>query len=68
MKKTGLTRSSLYQLIAKDKFPAQVKLTERCAAWYSNEIQDWINARPRANSGSRVCVQKTDNVKGVEDA
>jgi len=47
---TGLTKSSLYRLIADDKFPKQRKLSEggRATGWFSDEIQEWIDSRPTA--------------------
>ena len=43
--KTGLSRSSIYQFIKEGKFPAQVKLGQRAAAWVDSEVDDWINGR-----------------------
>lgn len=43
--KTGLSRSSIYQFIKEGKFPAQVKLGQRAAAWVDSEVDDWINYR-----------------------
>ena len=43
--KTGLSRSSIYQFIKEGKFPAQVKLGQRAAAWVDSEVDDWINVR-----------------------
>lgn len=47
---TGLTKSSLYRLIADNKFPKQRKLSEggRATGWFSDEIQEWIDSRPTA--------------------
>lgn len=43
--KTGLSRSSIYQFIKEGKFPAQVKLGQRAAAWVDSEVEDWISDR-----------------------
>ena len=40
---TGLSRSSIYQFIAEDEFPKQVKLGARAVAWLECEIQSWID-------------------------
>lgn len=47
---TGLTKSSIYRLIADGKFPKQRKLSEggRATGWFSDEIQNWIDSRPTA--------------------
>ncbi|MCH9006256.1 MAG: AlpA family transcriptional regulator [Proteobacteria bacterium] len=43
--RTGLSRSAVYDLISKDKFPSQVNLGPRTVGWVENEITDWIDAR-----------------------
>jgi prophage regulatory protein len=47
IKMTGLSRSSIYLLIKKGAFPAQVKLSLRSSGWFYQEIKNWIEARPR---------------------
>ena len=44
---TGLSRSSIYLLIKKGTFPAQVKLSSRSSGWYQSEIKTWMDALPR---------------------
>lgn len=39
----GLSRSTIYDLIAKGKFPSPVKIG-RVSAWKSTVIQSWIDA------------------------
>ena len=43
--KTGLSRSSIYQFIKEGKFPAQVTVGHRAAAWVDSEVDDCINGR-----------------------
>lgn len=43
--KTGLCRSAIYDLIAKQKFPKQIKLTSRSSGWVLAEIEQWVNER-----------------------
>jgi prophage regulatory protein len=43
--RTGLARSTLYRMIACGKFPKNLKLSERCSAWNSAEIDAWIAAK-----------------------
>lgn len=45
---TGLSRSSIYLLIKKGDFPAQVKLSTRSSGWFRREIKNWVDTRPRA--------------------
>lgn len=43
--RTGLSRSLIYKLIAQDKFPKQIKLTDRASGWSEQSINDWIAQR-----------------------
>lgn len=45
LEQTGLTHSSLYELIKKGQFPKPVKLSEKSVAWVESEIQEWIQNR-----------------------
>jgi prophage regulatory protein len=42
---TGLGRSTIYKLMAKNDFPMSVSLSERSVAWVEEEIEDWIFSR-----------------------
>lgn len=44
--RTGLSRSSIYRLVALGDFPAPVKLTRHASAFREREISEWIEARP----------------------
>ena len=41
----GLSRSTLYDLIARDAFPAQVSLGGKNVAWLQSEITAWMEER-----------------------
>lgn len=43
--RTGLARSTLYRMIACGQFPKNLKLSERCSAWNSAEVDAWIAKR-----------------------
>ena len=43
--RTGLSRSTIYDLIHKGKFPSQLNCGSRAVGWVENEIVDWIEAR-----------------------
>jgi len=47
---TGLSRSSLYRLIASKEFPPPIKLSEKCVAWLESEVSEWI--------ASRICTRE----------
>lgn len=45
----GLGKTTIWDLSRHDPdFPKPVKLTSQCTAWRVDEVQAWINSRPRA--------------------
>lgn len=54
--RTGLSRSTIYQLMSMGDFPAQIKLGPGTSvAWVENEIEQWIRDRiTEARTGSEV--------------
>jgi prophage regulatory protein len=48
---TGLSRSTLYDLISREKFPAQYSLGGKNVAWLASEIDDWMQARIAQRAG-----------------
>ncbi|WP_201752611.1 helix-turn-helix transcriptional regulator [Sphingomonas changnyeongensis] len=50
LRRTGLSRSTIYGWIENGRFPRQVQLSARCVAWYESEVNEWIAARPRRGS------------------
>ena len=42
---TGLSRSTLYRLIADEAFPRPVRLGPRAVAWRRSDIEAWGKAR-----------------------
>ena len=43
--RTGLSRSSIYALMAMGSFPVAVKLTRRSVGWYESQLDEWIATR-----------------------
>jgi len=39
---TGLSRSTIYRLIAKNQFPKQFKISMHSIAWRTSAIEQWI--------------------------
>lgn len=48
-KRTGLSRSSLYDKIRSNEFPAPVSLGASAVAWVESEVNEWIHARIEAS-------------------
>lgn len=44
-KKTGLSRSTIYELIKKGEFPEQVHLGPRVMGFIESEIDAWLEAK-----------------------
>jgi prophage regulatory protein len=45
---TGLSRSTIYNLMSKDAFPRPVKLTGKAVAWPESKISEWLAQRGAA--------------------
>jgi prophage regulatory protein len=45
LKKTGLSRSSLYLEMNARRFPNSIKLSERSVGWLEADIDNWIESR-----------------------
>lgn len=44
----GLRPSRIDELERAGKFPARVRISDRACGWRSDEVDAWIDARPRA--------------------
>jgi len=42
---TGLSRSTIYAMMADGRFPKPIKLGERAVGWAEAEITAWVQAR-----------------------
>ena len=40
--RVGLRQSQIYLLIQQGKFPAQIKLGKKAAAWVESEVTEWM--------------------------
>jgi prophage regulatory protein len=56
MTRTGLSRSTIYELIRHNQFPSQINLGPRAVGWVASEITEWIDARI---AKSRACKRRT---------
>lgn len=45
----GISKQTIYRLISQNKFPKQIKLTERTAVWRLSTIEQWISEREATN-------------------
>jgi prophage regulatory protein len=50
----GLSRSTIYDLISRNAFPAQVSLGGKNVAWLASEISVWMSDRIAARGQERT--------------
>jgi prophage regulatory protein len=57
--RTGLSRSTVYELVAKGVFPRPVRISARTVGWLEVEIEDFIRSRiansRQAERGAAAC-------------
>lgn len=41
----GLSRATIYRMIASGDFPKQVRLTAQCSGWWQASVDEWTRAR-----------------------
>ena len=44
MKRTGLSRSTIYRKVDQGTFPRPIKLSTRCVGWRASSIKRWSDA------------------------
>lgn len=42
---TGLSRSTIYEMISRDDFPRPVRIGRRAVAWQQTAVIEWLNER-----------------------
>lgn len=47
---TGLSKATIWRLVKAETFPRPIKLSERAVGWKADEIDAWIESRPRTTS------------------
>ena len=50
---TGLSKATIYRLLARGEFPARVKLSPRCVGWRVAEVDAWLAARTGVREQSK---------------
>jgi prophage regulatory protein len=54
MRLTGLGRSTIYRLVAEQRFPGPVRLTTRAVAWRRADLDLWTDTRPAATASGAI--------------
>lgn len=47
---TGLSRSSIYAMMAEGRFPKPVRLGKRAVGWTEQTIAEWLGSRRTADA------------------
>ena len=50
LERTGLSRSTLYQMAKEGRFPSQYALGHRAVGWLESDVEAWIMQRVQASS------------------
>lgn len=51
---TGLSRSTIYNLISSGSFPKQISLGKRAVGWLATEVDQWLQERASASRDKGV--------------
>lgn len=54
MVRTGLSKTTIYELMGEGDFPKPVSLSRRSVAWVEDEVHSWIQARIQKSRGIDV--------------
>ncbi|SFR32721.1 helix-turn-helix transcriptional regulator [Litoreibacter janthinus] len=49
----GLSRSTIYELMAQGSFPRPIKLGPRAVGWRERDVLAWLAARPTADRNTQ---------------
>ena len=55
IRRTGMSRSSIYKAMSENRFPAQISLGARSVAWLEDEIDEWLQQRIDESRGPSRC-------------
>lgn len=48
--RTGLSRTTIWRKERAGEFPTRVKIGENSVAWREEEVEEWIDSRPRGST------------------
>jgi prophage regulatory protein len=49
---TGLSRSSIYEMMDKGEFPRPIRIGKRAVAWPQSTIEEWLANRPTSQGAA----------------
>jgi len=45
---TGLSRSTIYGMLAKQAFPKPIRIGKRAVGWKRLAVEEWLSSRPES--------------------
>lgn len=54
VRRTGLSKASIYRMIKAGKFPKPIKLGVRAVGWPSDDVEAWIRRRREEEHGVQL--------------
>lgn len=67
LRRTRLSRSSIYTMVARGEFPAPIKIGSRSVAWLDHEITTWITSRASAVTRRRDDQSLLQHIDGTKE-
>ena len=59
----GIKRSTIYKLMRSGMFPEPIRIGPGSVRWRKSELEEWINAQPRATGETGR--SQADNLNGI---
>jgi prophage regulatory protein len=54
LQETGLSKSTVYDLVKKGEFPSGIRLAEKAVGWVDTEVKAWQEERIKASRPSAL--------------
>ena len=48
----GISKSTLYEMISQERFPAPVRISQRAVGWRAGDIRAWLESLPQASESN----------------
>lgn len=53
-RQTGLSRSTIYEMVIRGDFPHQVRLGRRAVGWIADDVDEWIHSKVDSHSSDAL--------------
>jgi prophage regulatory protein len=64
---SGKSKSSIYDAIKRNEFPAPLKLSNRSSGWIQSEVVAWAEERVKASRPGKNCVLRREQNEPLDD-